>query len=64
MSGTVENRRAERRANIVQQGTVLVIDDEADIRGTARAIAPAHGFGGGVYRSVEAAKQLLQSKRL
>src|SRR3989440_3618487 len=31
MSGTVENRRAERRTSIAQ-GTVLVIDDEADIR--------------------------------
>src|SRR5258707_155198 len=30
MAGTVANRRAERRTSLVQ-GTVLLIDDEADI---------------------------------
>src|SRR5437870_3491028 len=63
MAGTVENRRAERRANIVQQGTVLVIDDEADIRELLELSLLRMGLAVECIGSVEAAKQLLQSKR-
>src|SRR5467141_1721188 len=63
MSGTVENRRAERRANIVQQGTVLVIDDEADIRELLELSLLRMGLAVECIGSEEAAKQLLQSKR-
>jgi len=63
MSGTVENRRVERRANIVQQGTVLVIDDEADIRELLELSLLRMGLAVECIGSVEAAKQLLQSKR-
>src|SRR5216117_4524136 len=63
MAGTVENRRAERRANIVQEGTVLVIDDEADIRELLELSLLRMGLAVECIGSVEAAKQLLQSKR-
>src|SRR5438094_7028343 len=62
MPGTVENRRAERRANIVQ-GTVLVIDDEADIRELLELSLLRMGLAVECVGSVAAAKQLLQSKR-
>src|SRR5437879_1083510 len=63
MAGTVENRRAERRANIVQQNTVLVIDDEADIRELLELSLLRMGLAVECIGSVEAAKHLLQSKR-
>src|SRR3989442_14267797 len=62
MAGTVENRRAERRTNIVQ-GTVLVIDDEADIRELLELSLLRMGLAVECAGSVAAAKQLLQSKR-
>src|SRR5436309_915554 len=62
MPGTVENRRAERRTNIVQ-GTVLVIDDEADIRELLELSLLRMGLAVECAGSVAAAKQLLQSKR-
>src|SRR6266481_3738061 len=62
MPGTVENRRAERRTNIVQ-GTVLVIDDEADIRELLELSLVRMGLAVESAGSVAAAKQLLQSKR-
>src|SRR5712692_9909564 len=62
MAGTVENRRAERRTNIVQ-GTVLVIDDEADIRELLELSLVRMGLAVECAGSVAAAKQLLQSKR-
>src|SRR5438034_7337963 len=62
MPGTVENRRAERRTNIVQ-GTVLVIDDEADIRELLELSLLRMGLAVECVGSVAAAKQLLQSKR-
>jgi len=62
MAGTVENRRAERRTNIVQ-GTVLVIDDEADIRELLELSLLRMGLAVECAGSVAAAKQLLESKR-
>src|SRR5437667_4129548 len=62
MPGTVENRRAERRTNIVQ-GTVLVIDDEADIRELLELSLLRMGLAVECAGSVAVAKQLLQSKR-
>src|SRR6266704_280270 len=62
MAGTVENRRAERRTNIVQ-GTVLVIDDEADIRELLELSLLRMGLAVECAGSVAAAKQLLQSQR-
>src|SRR5712691_8747418 len=62
MAGTVANRRAERRTSLVQ-GTVLVIDDEADIRELLELSLLRMGLAVECSRSVVAAKQLLQSKR-
>src|SRR5207249_12032983 len=62
MAGTVANRRAERRTSLVQ-GTVLVIDDEADIRELLELSLLRMGLAVECIGSVEAAKQLLQSKR-
>src|SRR5216683_6776862 len=62
MAGTVENRRAERRTNIVQ-GAVLVIDDEADIRELLELSLVRMGLAVECAGTVAAAKQLLQSKR-
>src|SRR2546423_5795884 len=62
MPGTVENRRAERRTSAVQ-GTVLVIDDEADIRELLELSLIRVGLGVECTGSVAAARQLLQSKR-
>src|SRR6266850_501992 len=62
MPGTVENRRAERRTSIVQ-GTVLVIDDEADIRELLELSLVRMGLAVECAGTVAAAKQLLQSKR-
>ncbi|HTF16169.1 MAG TPA: response regulator, partial [Burkholderiales bacterium] len=62
MAGTVENRRAERRTNFVQ-GTVLVIDDEADIRELLELSLVRMGLAVECAGSVAAAKQLLQSRR-
>src|SRR6266571_782138 len=61
MPGTVENRRAERRTNIVQ-GTVLVIDDEADIRELLELSLLRMGLAVECAGSVAAAKQLPQAK--
>src|SRR6266853_5591882 len=62
MPGTVENRRAERRTSIVQ-GTVLVVDDEADIRELLELSLVRMGLAVESAGSVAAAKQLLQSGR-
>jgi len=62
MAGTVANRRAERRAGLVQ-GTVLVIDDEADIRELLELSLVRMGLAVESAGTVAAAKQLLQSKR-
>jgi two-component system, NtrC family, response regulator PilR len=62
MAGTVANRRAERRTSTVQ-GTVLVIDDEADIRELLELSLLRMGLGVECTGSVASAKQLLQSKR-
>src|SRR5947207_4542331 len=62
MPGTVENRRAERRTSAVQ-GTVLVIDDEADIRELLELSLVRMGLAVECAGSVAAAKQLLQSGR-
>src|SRR6266508_2601518 len=62
MAGTVEHRRAERRTSLVQ-GTVLVIDDEADIRELLELSLLRMGLAAECAGSVAAAKQLLQSKR-
>src|SRR5712675_1294564 len=62
MAGTVANRRAERRTSLVQ-GTVLVIDDEADIRELLELSLVRMGLAVESAGTVAAAKQLLQSKR-
>src|SRR5229473_7026165 len=62
MAGTVANRRAERRTSLVQ-GTVLVIDDEADIRELLELSLLRMGLAVECVGSVAAARQLLQSKR-
>src|SRR3979490_2764375 len=61
MAGTVENRRTERGTGV--QGTVRVIDDEADIRELLELSLLRMGLAVECVGSVEAAKQLLQSKR-
>ncbi len=61
MPGTVE-KRAERRTSSVQ-GTVLVIDDEADIRELLELSLLRMGLAVECVGSAAAAKQLLQSKR-
>src|SRR4030088_2975477 len=62
MAGTVANRRAERRTSLVQ-GSVLVIDDEADIRELLELSLVRMGLAVECAGTVAAAKQLLQSKR-
>src|SRR6266513_764694 len=62
MAGTVANRRAERRTSLVQ-GTVLVIDDEADIRELLELSLVRMGLAVECTGSVATAKELLQSKR-
>src|SRR6266852_4522421 len=62
MAVTVANRRVERRTSLVQ-GTVLVIDDEADIRELLELSLLRMGLAVECSGSVVAAKQLLQSKR-
>src|SRR5258706_5653035 len=62
MAGTVANRRAERRTSLVQ-GTVLVIDDEADSRELLELSLVRMGLAVECAGTVAAAKQLLQSKR-
>src|SRR2546430_10912128 len=62
MPGTVANRRTDRRTHSVQ-GTVLVIDDEADIRELLELSLLRMGLAVECTGSVAAAKQLLQSKR-
>src|SRR5258708_17420291 len=62
MAGTVANRRAERRTGLVQ-GSVLVIDDEADIRELLELSLVRMGLAVECAGTVAAAKQLLQSKR-
>jgi two-component system response regulator PilR (NtrC family) len=62
MAGTVANRRADRRSSPVQ-GTVLVIDDEADIRELLELSLVRMGLAVECSGTVAAAKQLLQSKR-
>jgi two-component system response regulator PilR (NtrC family) len=62
MAGTVANRRADRRSNPVQS-TVLVIDDEADIRELLELSLLRMGLAVECSGSVAGAKQLLQSKR-
>ncbi|HEX4798817.1 MAG TPA: sigma-54 dependent transcriptional regulator [Burkholderiales bacterium] len=62
MAGTVANRRAERRAHLVQ-GAVLVVDDEADIRELLELSLVRMGLAVECAGSVAVAKQLLQSGR-
>src|SRR5260221_6854145 len=62
MAGTVATRRAEGRWSLVQ-GTVLVIDDEADIRELLELSLVRMGLAVECAGTVAAAKQLLQSKR-
>jgi len=62
MAGTVANRRAERRPSAIQ-GTVLVIDDEADIRELLELSLLRMGLAVECVGSVAAAKHWLQSKR-
>jgi len=62
MAGTLANRRSERRTNPVQ-GTVLVVDDEADIRELLELSLVRMGLGVDGAGSVAAAKELLQSRR-
>src|SRR5258706_1107894 len=62
MAGPVANRRAERRTSLVQ-GTVLVIDDEADIRELLELSLVRMGLSVECAGSMSAAKPLLQSKR-
>jgi len=61
MAGTVANRRADRRTSPVQ-GTVLVIDDEADIRELLELSLVRMGLAVESVGSVADAKRLLQSK--
>ena len=63
MAGTVANRRAERRSTSTVQGTVLVIDDEADIRELLELSLLKMGLAVECTGSVASAKQMLQSKR-
>jgi two-component system response regulator PilR (NtrC family) len=63
MAGTVANRRAERRSSPAPQGTVLVIDDEADIRELLELSLVRMGLAVECAGSVADAKQLLQSKK-
>ncbi|MGB5080089.1 MAG: sigma-54 dependent transcriptional regulator [Burkholderiales bacterium] len=62
MAGTLANRRSERRTNPVQ-GTVLVVDDEADIRELLELSLVRMGLGVDGAGSVAAARELLQSRR-
>jgi two-component system, NtrC family, response regulator PilR len=62
MASTLANRRSERRTNPVQ-GTVLVVDDEADIRELLELSLVRMGLGVDGAGSVSAAKELLQSRR-
>jgi len=62
MAGTVANRRAERRVNLVQ-GVVLVVDDEADIRELLELSLVRMGLSVESAGSVAGAKELLQSRR-
>jgi len=62
MAGIVANRRTDRRTHSVQ-GTVLVVDDEADIRELLELSLVRMGLGVECVGSVSAAKPLLQSKR-
>ncbi len=62
MAGTLANRRAERRANLVQ-GAVLVVDDEADIRELLELSLVRMGLTVESTGSLAGAKELLQSTR-
>lgn len=62
MAGTVANRRADRRTSPVQ-GSVLVIDDEADIRELLELSLIRMGLAVECTGSVAAAKELLHAKR-
>src|SRR5262249_21317692 len=63
MAGTVANRRADRRSSPPVQGTVLVIDDEADIRELLELSLVRMGLAVDCAGTAAAAKQLLQSKK-
>src|SRR5437762_11626250 len=62
MPGTVENKRTERRTSSVQ-GTVLVIDDEADIRELLELSLVRMGLGVDCVGSVGEAKTRLQDRQ-
>jgi two-component system response regulator PilR (NtrC family) len=62
MAGGLANRRVERRGSVTQ-GSVLVVDDEADIRELLELSLVRMGLGVESAGTVGAAKQLLQSKR-
>jgi two-component system response regulator PilR (NtrC family) len=61
MASGVTNRRPERRAGSGAQGTVLVIDDEADIRELLELSLIRMGLAVECVGTVAAAKQSLQS---
>lgn len=62
MASTVANRRAERRSSSAQ-GTVLVVDDEADIRELLQLSLVRMGLAAECAGSLAEAKNLLESKR-
>jgi two-component system response regulator PilR (NtrC family) len=62
MAGGVTNRRAERRSSTVH-GTVLVVDDEADIRELLQLSLVRMGLGAECAGSLAEAKNLLESKQ-
>ncbi len=61
MAGGVTNRRSERRAASERQGTVLVIDDEADIRELLELSLIRMGLGVDCAGTVAEAKARLES---
>jgi two-component system, NtrC family, response regulator PilR len=61
MASTVASRRTDRRTNLAR-GTVLVVDDEADIRELLELSLVRMGLAVESAGSVAAAKRLLQSK--
>jgi two-component system response regulator PilR (NtrC family) len=63
MAGGVTNRRAERRTASARHGTVLVIDDEADIRELLELSLVRMGLGVDCAGSVKDAKARLQERQ-
>ncbi len=63
MAGGVSNRRGERRSGSARHGTVLVIDDEADIRELLELSLVRMGLAVECVGSVGEAKALLQERQ-